>query len=156
MSRLIAIATLLLVAAACGSSGTGTAPSPSPSTAATPSASSAPALVFKLNGVGGAKAAGTISVKAQSGSMTIELKITGLQANSSHVSHIHIGKCAARGGIKFALNQVVADGQGDADTKTTLKAAYPPASGTWYVVVHAGPDMQGTNSTYLLCGNIFK
>jgi hypothetical protein len=88
--------------------------------------------------------------------MTIELKITGLQANSSHVSHIHIGKCAARGGIKFALNQVVADGQGDADTKTTLKAAYPPASGTWYVVVHAGPDMQGTNSTYLLCGNIFK
>ena len=156
MSRLIAIATLLLVAAACGSSGTGTAPSPSPSTAATPSASSAPALVFKLNGVGGAKAAGTISVTAQSGSMTIELKITGLQANSSHVSHIHIGKCAARGGIKFALNQVVADGQGDADTKTTLKAAYPPASGTWYVVVHAGPDMQGTNSTYLLCGNIFK
>jgi len=156
VSRLIAIATLLLVAAACGSSGTGTAPSPSPSTAATPSASSAPALVFKLNGVGGAKAAGTISVTAQSGSMTIELKITGLQANSSHVSHIHIGKCAARGGIKFALNQVVADGQGDADTKTTLKAAYPPASGTWYVVVHAGPDMQGTNSTYLLCGNIFK
>jgi hypothetical protein len=156
VSRLIAIATLLLVAAACGSSGTATAPSPSPSGAATPSASSAPALVFKLNGVGGAKAAGTISVTTQSGSMTIELKITGLQANSSHVSHIHIGKCAARGGIKFALNQVVADGQGDADIKTTLKAIYPPTTGTWYVVVHAGPDMQGTNSTYLLCGNIFK
>ena len=156
MSRLIAIAALLLVAAACGSSGTGSSPSPSPSGGATPSASSAPAVVFKLNGVGGAKAAGTMSVTTQSGSMTIELKITGLQANSSHVSHIHIGKCAARGGIKFALNQVVADGQGDADTKTTLKATYPPTTGTWYVVVHAGPDMQGTNSTYLLCGNLFK
>ncbi len=34
-------------------------------------------------------------------------------------------------------------------------ATYPPASGTWYVVVHAGPDMQGTNATYLLCGNLF-
>ena len=150
----MAIATLLLVAAACGSS-TGASPSPSPSAVATPSASSAPAVVFKLNGIG-TKAAGTMSVTTQSGSMTIELKITGLQANSSHVSHIHIGKCAARGGIKFALNQVVADGQGDADIKTTLKAIYPPTTGTWYVVVHAGPDMQGTNSTYLLCGNLFK
>jgi hypothetical protein len=154
VSRQVAIATLLLVAAACGSAGTGSAPSPSPS-AATPSASSAPALTFKLSGIG-TKAAGTISVTAQSGSMTIELKITGLQTNSSHVSHIHVGKCSARGAIKFALNQVVADGQGDADIKTTLKAIYPPASGTWYVVVHAGPDMQGTNSQYLLCGNLFK
>jgi len=23
------------------------------------------------------------------------------------------------------------------------------------VVVHAGPDMQGTNATYLLCGDLF-
>jgi hypothetical protein len=148
------MAALLLVAAACGSS-TGAAPSPTPSGAATPSASSAPALVFKLNGIG-TKATGTIRVTTQSGSMTIELKITGLQANSSHVSHIHIGKCSAHGGIKFALNQVVASGDGTSDTKTTLKASYPPTTGTWYVVVHAGPDMQGTNSTYLLCGNLFK
>jgi hypothetical protein len=153
VSRLIAIAILLLVAAACGSAGTGSAPSPSPSAA--PSASSSPALSFKLNGIG-TKAAGTILVTTQAGSMTIELKITGLQTNSSHVSHIHVGSCAARGGIKFALNQIVADGLGDAHIKTTLKAAYPPATGTWYVVVHAGPDMQGTNSKYLLCGNLFK
>src|SRR5258706_11732393 len=132
------------MAAACGSAGTGATPSPSPS-AATPSASSKPALTFKFNGIG-TKAAGTISVTTQSGSMTIELKITGLQANSSHVSHIHIGKCTAHGGIKFALNQVVANGDGSSDTKTTLKATYPPPTGTWYVVVHAGPDMQGTNS----------
>jgi hypothetical protein len=32
---------------------------------------------------------------------------------------------------------------------------YPPTSGTWYAVVHAGPDMQGSNATYLLCGNLF-
>ncbi|HEX9476811.1 MAG TPA: hypothetical protein VGA41_09140, partial [Candidatus Dormibacteraeota bacterium] len=60
------------------------------------------------------------------------------------------------GNISLALNQVVADGQGDADTKTTISnATYPPTTGTWYVVVHAGPDMQGTNATYLLCGNLF-
>jgi hypothetical protein len=75
---------------------------------------------------------------------------------SSHVNHVHIGTCTARGGIKFALNPVVADGQGDVDIKTTVKATYPPTSGRWYVVVHAGPDMNGTNSRYLLCGNLFK
>jgi hypothetical protein len=71
------------------------------------------------------------------------------------VSHIHIGSCQARGGIVFALNQVVADGQGIADTKTTLNITYPPASGRWYVVVHSGPDMQGSSATYFMCGNLF-
>ena len=87
--------------------------------------------------------------------MTIELAISGLQANSSHVSHIHIGSCEVRGNIALALHQVVADGQGNADVNSTINATYPPTNGTWYVVVHAGPDMQGSNATYLLCGNLF-
>ena len=33
--------------------------------------------------------------------------------------------------------------------------SYPPTSCSWYVVVHVGPDMTGTNSKYLLCGNLF-
>ncbi len=101
-------------------------------------------------------ATGTIAVTAAPNTVTVQLNITGLQANSSHVSHIHLGSCQSRGGIAFALNQVVADGQGDADTRSTLPLAYPPAGGTWYVVVHAGPDMQGSNATYLLCGNLFS
>jgi len=73
------------------------------------------------------------------------------------VSHVHVGSCANRGNIKYALNYVVADGEGVADTKTTLRAQYPPTSGKWYVVVHVGPDMATpANSTYLLCGNLFK
>ena len=100
-------------------------------------------------------AKGTITVTAAQKSVTVELKITGLQPASSHISHIHLGSCTGRGGIKFALNQVIADGQGNADTKTTLSETYPPAGVHWYAVVHAGPDMQGTNSKYLLCGNLF-
>jgi hypothetical protein len=96
-----------------------------------------------------------ITLIAAPHSVSIELKITGLQPNSSHVSHIHIGSCQQVGNISLALNQVVADGNGEADTRSTLTATYPPASGTWYVVVHAGPDMQGTNASYLLCGNLF-
>jgi len=94
-------------------------------------------------------------VTTASGSVTLLLVITGLQPNSSHVSHIHVGSCEQKGAILFALNQVVADGQGDATVPTTIDAKYPPATSKWYVVVHAGPDMQGSNATYLLCGNLF-
>jgi hypothetical protein len=86
----------------------------------------------------------------------LELKITGLQPASSHVSHIHVGSCQQRGSIALALNTVVADQSGNADIQSTVSAPYPPASATWYVVVHAGPDMQGSNANYLLCGNLFK
>ena len=127
-----------------------------PIVASSPAASPTPApLVFALNGLG-TTAKGTITVITGPDTVTIELTIAGLLPKSSHVNHIHIGSCAARGGIKYALNQVLADGQGDADIKTTVKATYPPTTGKWYVVVHAGPDMNGTNSKYLLCGNLFK
>jgi hypothetical protein len=157
MSRVVALVALLMLAPACGGTDTGSAPSPSPSAPASGSKTPTPAgLAFKLNGIA-TTAKGTITVSSQSGSMTVELKVTGLLPTSRHVSHIHIGSCAARGKIIFALNPVIADGQGEADAKTTLKAVYPPASGHWYVVVHVGPDMSTTaNSTYLLCGNIFK
>jgi Cu/Zn superoxide dismutase len=156
-----AVALVVLAATACGATGSATA-SPSPSGSAEPSSSQSPspsdkAFNFTLNPAGsGINARGTITLSAAQKSTTIEFKITGLQASSSHISHIHLGSCTGRGGIAFALNQVVADGQGSADTKTTLNnVRYPPASGKWYAVVHAGPDMQGTNSTYLLCGNLF-
>jgi hypothetical protein len=145
----MALVATAAIASACGGSG-GTAsasPSPSPSPSAT-------ALNFKLNGIN-TTASGTITLIAQVHSFSVELVITGLPANSSHISHIHVGSCQQRGNISLALNQVVADGQGHADIKTTIPATYPPATGTWYVVVHAGPDMQGSSATYLLCGNLF-
>src|SRR6266850_2374514 len=102
MSRWVALMAIVLTAAACGSPETGTTPSPSPSP------------------VGTAKASGTMTVTTQGGSLTVELKITGLQAGSIHVSHIHIGTCAGHGAILRALNPVIADSQGDADTKSTV------------------------------------
>lgn len=158
MSRWVALAAILMTAAACGSTDTGSNPSPSPSPVVTTPATipSPAALVFPLGGVPPATASGTISVTTTATSLTVELKVTGLQGASIHVSHIHIGSCKARGGILRALNPVIADSQGGADTKTTVNLKYPPASGHLYVVVHVGPDMNGTNSKYLLCGNLFK
>lgn len=122
--------------------------------AAGPSPSASPALQFPINGIK-TNATGKVLVTAGATSTTIELVITGLLTDSSHVSHVHSGSCQQPGGIIFALNQVVADGTGAADARTTIQAQYPPATGHWYVVVHAGPDMQGSNAAYLMCGNLF-
>jgi Cu/Zn superoxide dismutase len=158
LSRWVALAAIVMTAAACGSADTGSMPPPSPSpVVTTPATTPSPApLVFKLNAVPPGTASGTITVTNTATSLTVELQVTGLQAASIHVSHIHIGSCTARGGILRALNPVTADSQGGADTKTTVNLKYPPASGHLYVVVHVGPDMVGTNSRYLVCGNLFK
>jgi len=151
-----AVAVVAVCAMACGG-GSEATPSPSPTPPASPSASPTPKpLIFKLSPELGVTANGTISLIAEPKTTRIELKVSGLQANSTHVSHIHLGTCQSRGGIAFALNPVVADGQGDSDAKSTLNLTYPPTQGTWYIVVHAGPDMQGSNASYLLCGNLFS
>jgi Cu/Zn superoxide dismutase len=160
LNRVVALVALAATISACGASGGGTAaaspsPSPTPVTAQTPSPSPN-GLSFKVTGADPTvTASGTATLHVQPASVTIELAISGLQPNSKHVSHIHLGSCQQRGGIAIFLSDVTADAQGNADTKTTITATYPPATGTWYVVVHAGPDMQGTNATYLLCGNLF-
>ena len=148
----VATLAIVLAAAACGGDTAATSsPAPSPANSPSPPAG----VSFKLNPEPGVTAAGTILVTAGATGTTIEVKITGLQATSRHVSHIHIGGCQERGSIAFALNPVIADGQGSADTRSTITEKYPPPSGHWYVVVHAGPDMQGSNANYLLCGNLF-
>src|SRR5712691_11361062 len=128
----VAIVAVALGLGACGGHAA-TNPSPSP----TPSATHSPlpaGVTFNILPEPGVRAAGTITVFAGATGTTIELKISGLQPDTSHVSHIHVGSClpTQRGSIKF-----------------------PPAGERWYVVVHAGPDMQGTSSKYLLCGNLF-
>jgi hypothetical protein len=148
------------IAASCGSAGGTASSTPSPSSVASPSPTPSPTpsgFSFKLNGIS-TTAAGTVSVTttATPPSVTVEVVVHGLQALSSHISHIHIGSCTQRGNIAIALKQVIADAQGNADVTTSIPSAvYPPANGTWYVVVHAGPDLGGTNATYLLCGNLF-
>jgi hypothetical protein len=116
----------VLAAAACGGETSGTA---------TPSV-----IVFTMAAQNGSGASGTGTVVRGAGSFTITIRLTRLEPNSSHVSHLHDGGCGSPGGIAFALKQVVADSAGGATIVSTVPIGYlVPASG-WYVNVHHGPD----------------
>ncbi len=156
MTRAIAVLALAVLTAACGSVSQPASEPPSPSTVQTGASPSSLGLIFQIDGRKyGTSAIGTIELTHPQKPFMLEVKVHGLAADSEHVSHIHSGSCQQPGGIIFGLNRVVADANGIADTRTQVNASYPPSSGHWYVVVHAGADMQGPNANYLMCGNLF-
>ena len=156
MTRAIAVLALAVLTAACGSASQPALESPSPSTVQSGASPSSLGLIFQIDGKKyGTSAIGTIELTHPPKPFVLEVKVHGLAADSQHVSHIHGGSCQQPGGIIFGLNLVVADATGIADTRTQVNASYPPASGHWYVVIHAGENMQGPNANYLMCGNLF-
>ena len=97
-------------------------------------------VTFTMTTQNGSGVTGTGEIIKAPGSFTLTIKLTGMVPNSSHISHLHAGKCGVPGGIVYALQQVIADSSGAATTTSTLPAAYlVPLSG-WYVNVHQGPD----------------
>ena len=110
---------------------------------------------FVMVAQNGSAVKGTGQVVESNGSFTITVKLNGMPAGSSHVSHVHAGHCAAPGGIAYALQSVVADSAGTATTVSTVPATYAiPVSG-WYVNVHHGPDF--TEAAYApsdSCGDL--
>jgi hypothetical protein len=140
--KILVLAILVLLAAAACGGGT---------TAATPT----PTLDFTMAAQNGSGVAGTGIVVKGADSFTVTIKLTKLAPNSSHVSHVHAGRCSAAGGIAFALKQVIADSSGTATMTTTVPAGYlVPASG-WYVNVHHGPDFSApANAPSDSCGDL--
>jgi len=88
--------------------------------------------------------------------LVVTLSLTGLVPNSTHPSHIHLGNCGMMGPIVYPLNNVVADGRGNAFTTTTISHITKgiPASG-WYINVHQGPGLVTPDQMApIYCGNI--
>src|SRR5712664_2838205 len=121
---LLALASALVIAA-CGGGGT-----------ATPQA--APKISFAMRAQNGSSVSGTADVVKSAGSFTLTVKLTGLQANSSHITHIHAGKCAVPVSVTYALQQLVADSSGAASVMTVVTTGYSVTSFGWYVNIHHG------------------
>src|SRR5260370_23851166 len=123
---LLALASAL-VTAACGGGGRATRPP-------------APKSSFAMGAQNGSSVSGTADVVKSAGSFTLTVKLTGLQANSSHITHIHAGKCAVPGSVASALQQPVADSSGAASAITVVPTGYALPSVGWYGNIHHGPD----------------
>ena len=146
MRHLVLALTGLFALAACGGGSTATttaAPSPTPT------------ISFTMMSENASGATGTGQVIKGAGSFTVTIKLTGLAANSSHISHVHAGACAKPGGIAYALTQVIADASGNATATSTVQADYAVPAGGWYVNVHHGPDFSApANGPSITCGDL--
>src|SRR5438876_12133668 len=120
----------LLAIVACGGG-------PASSTTS-PAAPPTPTIKFTMGAQNASGVSGTGEVVKGSGSFTVTIKLTGMAANSSHISHVHTGSCAKNGGIAYALRQVLADSSGAATVTSTVPAEYSIPSGGWCVKVPRG------------------
>ena len=127
--RLLLLAIPLLLGASCGGSAQPSAAAPSPS------------ATFTMTAQNGSGVSGTGQIYKEVGAFKVSIQLTGLVPNSSHVSHVHLGSCAAQGKIAYALLQVVADSAGRATATSTVADDYSLARTGWYVNVHLGENM---------------
>jgi hypothetical protein len=142
MKRTLLALVSALVVAACGGGGAATAPP-------------APKISFAMGAQNGSTVSGTADVVKSAGSFTLTLKLTGLPASSSHVAHIHAGKCSVPGGVAYALQQVNADASGAATVNTVVPTGYAVPAFGWYVNIHHGPDFSApANAPSVSCGDM--
>jgi len=143
MRNLVLAVSSLFVVAACGG-GTG-------SNAASPT----PTINFTMAAQNGSGVSGTGTIVKGTGSFIVTIKLSGLVANSSHISHVHNGACAKAGGIAYPLSQVIADSSGAAVTQSTVPVDYSIPTSGWYVNVHHGPDFTApANGPSISCGDL--
>ena len=134
-----------IVVAACGGGGA-SAGNPSPS---------AQGIPFALHAVHNSGVSGDGTITKMAGKFTVTVRLTGLAAKSSHMSHIHKGSCANEGDVVITLEDVTANGTGAGTASTTISHPYVVPSTGWYVNVHAGPDLSKAEyAESIACGDL--
>ena len=135
-----------LLVAACGGGESG-ATNPTPSVAG---------ILFTLVAVNNSGVSGDGAISKMSGKFVVTVRLTGLAAKSSHMSHIHVGSCATGpGDVVITLENVTADSNGVGRATTTISHPYLVPSTGWAVNVHAGPDLSKADyAVGIACGDL--
>ncbi len=103
----------------------------------------------------GQNVTGTARLSITNHVLKLEMTLMGLQPNSQHMAHVHLGSCAAQGSVIYQLPVVKADSTG----KATISATFPgvatiPARG-WFINIHRSVDLSTqTGFDPIACGNI--
>ena len=124
-----------------------------------PSTSAAQSVQVALTEAPGASTGQAATGKAQLSLSGTTLKVTvtlsGLAPNSMHAAHIHKGSCESQGAVVYPLDNVVADGSGNATVTTTVNNVSAIPSSGWYVNVHRTTALSTqTGFDPIACGNV--
>lgn len=96
---------------------------------------------------------GSITVTPDGAKTKIAVSMSGLEPNSTHAGHVHIGTCSAVGPVAVLLSAVKADASGNGSATTDVDSA--KLSGSVYVAYHQrGPDDANGIGAFITCGEI--
>jgi hypothetical protein len=106
---------------------------------------------FSMAAVNGNGVTGTVMIQDEEGDgATVTVTLQGLEPNSQHAGHVHVGSCAAQGAILAGLNPITADAQG-AGSATTTDVPDELLVFGYYVQYHVALTPPGDP---ISCGNI--
>jgi hypothetical protein len=110
----------------------------------------------------------TLTYSSSARTLRVDVKASGLKANSPHSVDIRYGSCGTAGQHLLPLPELTTDAEGDGSLSTTLNEINEgPQSSGWYMVVHQGveknpsdDDKESTGTkpdpaaAPLLCGDV--
>lgn len=110
-------------------------------------------VTLTMKAVSGSKVTGTAIVTQAGNGITVSVKLSGFDPNTSHDGHIHTGTCEQQGGVVFPLTTIKADAQGAGSADTTVaNASFATVSdGKHYVQYHTASNPPGQQVS---CANI--
>jgi hypothetical protein len=144
-TAVVAIAALLVAVAACDDDGVTALPTPSKTIDLDP------VLTVGLAEIGGSSVTGTTTIIDVAGpSSIVVVNLSGLAPMSEHAGHVHMGSCAAQGGVATPLQPITADANGDGGSVT---ADVPDSNlgPSFYVQYHEALSPPGPG---IACGDI--
>jgi Cu/Zn superoxide dismutase len=98
---------------------------------------------------------GTIQLTLRGEQLTANLKLTGLQPDSTHPAQIYTGSCSRQGNVVYQLPNVVADAKGNAEMTGIINNVPAIPSSGWYVNVHYSTDLTNqAGADAIVCGDV--
>jgi hypothetical protein len=96
--------------------------------------------------------AGSATISPDSPKSKVAVNLHGLEPNSKHAGHLHVGTCSAVGPVAVGLNLITADANGNGSSTTEVDTA--KLAGTYVAYHQRGPDDANGIGSFITCGEI--
>jgi hypothetical protein len=96
--------------------------------------------------------AGSATIVAESPKSKVTVSLRGLEPNSKHAGHLHVGTCNAVGPVAIGLNLITADANGNGSSTTEVDNA--KLAGAYVAYHQRGPDDANGIGSFIACGEI--